>query len=171
MSRRVALGALGTDSTVVKYGLRVSRPTTDAVPAATTSATVSIDDLRFDSLTHVIGHTPVYRIYDVTVSAASVISGTSNLRHTPGTYAGTFGETLTYVPIPVLFYKDGSTLKGDFWLIHDSTVFDAYAVNQKQLGADTGYEADITKTGFTVYNWNTSQRVFRLFLLDASAVS
>ena len=171
MSRRVALGALGTDSTVVKYGLRVSRPTTDAVPAATTSATVSIDDLRFDSLTHVIGHAPIYKIYDVTVSAASVISGTSNLRHTPGTYAGTFGETLTYVPIPVLFYKDGSTLKGDFWLIHDSTVFDAYAVNQKQLGADTGYEADITKTGFTVYNWDTSQRVFRLFLLDASAVS
>ena len=171
MSRRVALGALGTDSSVVKYGLRVSRPTTDAVPAASTSATVSIDDLRFDSLSTVIGHAPIYKIYDVTVSAASVISGTSNLRHTPGTYAGTFGETLTYVPIPVLFYKDGSTLKGDFWLIHDSTVFDAYAVNQKQLGADTGYEADITKTGFTVYNWNTSQRVFRLFLLDASAVS
>ena len=45
MSRRVALGALGTDSSVVKYGLRVSRPTTDAVPAASTSATVSIDDL------------------------------------------------------------------------------------------------------------------------------
>ena len=49
MSRRVALGALGTDSSVVKYGLRVSRPTTDAVPAASTSATVSIDDLRFEN--------------------------------------------------------------------------------------------------------------------------
>ena len=179
MSRRVALGALGTDSTVVKYGLRVSRPTTDAVPAATTSATVSIDDLRFDSLTHVIGHTPVYRIYDVTVSAASVISGTGDHAHTPGSYTQAFGETLTYIPIPVLFYKDGSTLKGDFWKIHnyidgaggESEVFDAYVINNKQLGSDEGYEADVTKTNFTVYNWDTSQRAFRLFLLDASAVT
>ena len=78
MSRRVALGKLGTDSGTAKYGLRVSRPSNDAVPAASSSATVAIDQLRFDSLNHVIGHTPIYKIYDVTVSAASVISGTSN---------------------------------------------------------------------------------------------
>ena len=179
MSRRIALGALGTDSSVVKYGLRVSRPTTDAVPAASTSATVSIDDLRFDSLSTVIGHAPIYRIYDVTVDAASVISGTGDHAHTPGSFTQAFGETLTYIPIPVLFYKDGSTLKGDFWKIHnyidgaggEPEVFDAYVINNKQLGSDEGYEADVTKTNFTVYNWNTSQRVFRLFLLDASAVT
>jgi hypothetical protein len=177
MSRRVALGKLGTDSSTGKYGLRVSRPTTDAVPAASSSATVSIDDLRFDSLTHVIGHAPIYRIYDVTVAAASVIDNGDTVLyfHTPGSYTQAFGETLTYIPIPVLFYKDGSTLKGDFWKIHnydgDNGTHDWYVVSNKQLGADEGYEADVTKTNFTVYNWNTSQRVFRLFLLDASAVT
>ena len=182
MSRRVALGVLGTDSSVVKYGLRVSRPTTDAVPAASTSATVSIDDLRFDSLSTVIGHAPIYRIYDVTVAAATILdthAGSYEPFHTPGSYTQAFGETLTYIPIPVLFYKDGSTLKGDFWKIHnyidgaggETEVFDAYVINNKQLGSDEGYEADVTKTNFTVYNWNTSQRVFRLFLLDASAVT
>jgi hypothetical protein len=120
MSRRVALGKLGTDSGTAKYGLRVSRPSNDAVPAASSSATVAIDQLRFDSLNHVIGHTPIYKIYDVTVSAASVISGTSNLRHTPGTYAGTFGETLTYVPIPVVQSMDSGLVKqGMMLLIHN----------------------------------------------------
>ncbi len=173
MARRVALGHLGTSSGTAKYGLRISRPSNDACPSNPASAPVAVDQLMFDSDSTVIGHAPIYKIYDVTVSAASVISGTGSLRHNPGTYTNTsaFGETLSYVPIPVLFYKDGSTLKSDYWKIHDSTVFDSYAVNNKQLGADEGYEADVTKTGFTVYNWNTSQRTFRLFLLDASAVS
>ena len=173
MARRVVLGQLGTVSGTAKYGLRISRPSNDACPSDTASAPVAIDQLRFDSQSQVIGHAPIYKIYDVTVSAATIVSGTGDLRHNPGTYtnASAFGETLSYVPIPVLFYVDGSTLKGDYWKIHDSTVFDSYAVNNKQLGADEGYEADVTKTGFTVYNWNTSQRTFRLFLLDASAVS
>ena len=173
MARRVALGHLGTASGTAKYGLRISRDGYDACPSASSSAPVAVDQLSFDSESTVIGHAPIYKIYDVTVSAATVISGTGDLRHNPGTYtnASAFGETLSYVPIPVLFYIDGSTLKSDYWKIHDSTVFDAYAVNNKQLGADEGYEADVTKTGFTVYNWNTSQRTFRLFLLDASAVS
>ena len=64
MSRRVGLGKLGTDCGTAKYGLRVSRPSNDAVPAASSSATVAIDQLRFDSLTHVIGHAPIYRRID-----------------------------------------------------------------------------------------------------------
>ncbi len=175
MSRRVALGHLGTESGTAKYGLRVSRPSNDACPSSSSSAPVAVDQLRFDS-NNGIGNAPIYKIYDITVDAGSTASagpsGDAGTRLNPGTYTNTslYGETLTYVPIPFLFLKDGSTLKGDMWKVHDAT-FSATIVALDQLELDEGWEADVTKTGVTVYNYSTSQRTFRLFLLDPSAVS
>ena len=170
MSRRVGLGKLGSSG----YGLRVSRSGSDAVPASSSSAPVSIDNLSFDSQSHVIGHAPIYRIYDVTVSAGTV-------SHTffvaPGTYTGTFGETLSYTPIPFLFLYSGGVLEGDFWVVVSDTGDDAndtYALGAQGADmdqpAEEGWTAEVTRTGFTVRNHSSSQRTFRLFLLDASSL-
>ena len=71
MSRRVALGKLGTDSGTAKYGLRVSKTSSDAVPSASSSATVAPDNLIFDSLTPVgsMGLYKVFLIEDVPVNS------------------------------------------------------------------------------------------------------
>ena len=50
MSKRVVLGKFGTSSG--EFGLRVSKPTTDAVN--TDGTAVSINNLLFDSITSVI---------------------------------------------------------------------------------------------------------------------
>lgn len=175
MSRRVALGHLGTESGTAKYGLRVSRPSNDACPSASTSAPVAVNELRFDS-NNAIGNAPIYKIYDITVTAGSSVAagpaGDAGTIISPGTYTNTslYGETLTYVPIPFLFLIDGSTLKGDMWKVHDAT-YSGYITSVDQLGDNEGWEADVTKTGIKVYNYSTSQRTFRLFLLDPSVVS
>ena len=62
MSRRVALGKLGTDSGTAKYGLRVSKTSSDAVPSVSSSATVAPDNLIFDSLTPV-GSMGLYKVF------------------------------------------------------------------------------------------------------------
>ena len=167
MSRRVALGKLGSSG----YGLRVSRSGSDAVPASSSSAKVSIDNLSFDSESHVVGHAPIYKIYDVTVAAGTVVS---TYKVTPGTYTGSFGETLSYTPIPFLFNYSGGVLEGDFWIKVDPETFDAYACGANGMDGDQpideGWTADATRTGFTVYNHRDVQRTFRLFLLNASSL-
>ena len=68
--RRVGIGKLGEDSGTAKWGIRVSRVGHHAVPTDHDDDIVSIDELAFDSL-NPVGHFPIYRIYDVTVAAAS----------------------------------------------------------------------------------------------------
>jgi hypothetical protein len=167
MSRRVGLGKLGSSG----YGLRVSRSGSDAVPASSSSAKVSIDDLTFDSESHVVGHSPIYRIYDVTVAAGTVVDV---FKVTPGTYTGTFGETLSYTPIPFVFLYSGGVLEGDFWVKCDIATFDAVALGVAGVDmdhpGDEGWTADVTRTGFTVHNHRNVQRTFRLFLLNPSSL-
>ena len=55
MTRRIALGHLGTDSGTVKYGLRIARANNDACPLNPASAPVAVDQLMFDSESTVIG--------------------------------------------------------------------------------------------------------------------
>ena len=170
-NRRVVLGSLGTDSGTEKFGLRVSRSGADACPSASSSATVAVDELSFDSLGP-IGHFPIYKIYDVTVAAATqrtdicYYSGYTPLSyaHAANSYVGTYGETLQYVPLPFCCEKDGSTIYSDRY--QQFKWGDWHACYHFSTSVDYGGWAVVSKTGFTVYNLNLSQTVFRLFLLD-----
>ena len=108
MSRRVALGKLGTDSGTAKYGLRVSKTSSDAVPSASSSATVAPDNLIFDSLTPVgsMGLYKVFLIEDVPINSGQNVSpatGTAGYGQggTPGNTVQAFGETLGFIPLAI----------------------------------------------------------------------
>ena len=171
--RRVGIGKLGEDSGTAKWGIRVSRVGHHAVPTDHDDDIVSIDELAFDSL-NPVGHFPVYRIYDVTVDAGTArtdtvynASGTpASFAHTAGSYTGTYGETLSYVPMPYMFEIDGSTMRGDNYQRFKG--WDWAAANYFNLSVDHGGWADVTKTGFVVYNLFLTEKTYRLYLLDVS---
>jgi hypothetical protein len=174
-NRRVGIGKLGEDGGTAKWGIRVSRSGYHAVPTTHDNDIVAIDQLAFDSL-NPVGHFPIYRIYDVTVGAATARTDTvydagetpASYAHTANSYTGTYGETLSYVPIPYCCEKDGSTLYGDRY--QRLVGWDWEAADHFNLNVDYGGWADVTKTGFTVYNMNLSSTTFRLFLLDATVL-
>lgn len=167
MTKRVAIGHLGTDGTA-KYGLRVARSGYDAAPTSSSSAPVAVDNLVFDSL-NPIGFLPIYKIYDVTVSAGSYVSGTSSTQINPGTFTQSFGTTLSYIPMPFGYRKESSNtiLRSDYWL---KQFGDYLAFNNDNIGVDRGWEVDVTTTGFTVYNYEVTSRTIRVFLLNTSSV-
>ena len=108
MSRRVALGKLGTDSGTAKYGLRVSKISSDAVPSASSSATVAPDNLIFDSLTPVgsMGLYKVFLIEDVPINSGQNVSPATQTAGygqggTPGNKVQPFGETLGLIPLAI----------------------------------------------------------------------
>lgn len=167
MTKRVAIGHLGTDGTA-KYGLRVARSGYEAAPTSSSSAPVAVDNLVFDSL-NPIGFLPIYKIYDVTVSAGSYVSGSNNTQINPGSYTQSFGTTLSYIPMPFGYRKESSNtiLRSDYWLVQFG---DYLAFNNDNIGIDRGWEVDVTTTNFTVKNYSTSSQTIRVFLLNTSSV-
>lgn len=167
MSRRVVLGKLGTDGGVGQYGLRIARATYDAANADPSTATVGTAGLVFDSI-NPQEDLPLYKIYDVTVSGASTSGCTYSEYHIPGSYTQSFGETLSAPPIPLVYEKGASTLKSDYYynsLVcpqHDLSLF----IN---VHVPTGGYAEANLTHLKVYNLNTSQTTYRVFLLRGVA--
>lgn len=162
MSKRVGIGSLGTVSSVEQFGIRVAKSGYDAVPSAYTDAPVDTANLAFDSLNPVYD-LPLYRIYDVTVAAATH-SGTYTQTAVEGTYTVSYGETLSSPPIPFVCDWDGTTLSTDFFFDvfsadHDLTLFGV--TNDTPRG---GW-AEANTTHLKVYNLNNFQNTFRVFLL------
>ena len=106
MARRIGLGKLGTDSGTAKYGLRISKTSSDAVPSASSSATVAPENLIFDSLNPVgsLGLYKVFLIEDVPAITAQTngqIGGGFDQNGTPGNKVQAYGETLSFVPLAI----------------------------------------------------------------------
>jgi len=151
MSRRVALGKLGTDSGTAKYGLRVSKTSSDAVPSVSSSATVAPDNLIFDSLTPVgsMGLYKVFLIEDVPINSGQNISpATATAGYgqggTPGNKVQPFGETLGFIPLAICQEVKGS------W---DSTAGASYStsiLNGYRFPVDGGY---LDSEGFDDSGW------------------
>lgn len=166
MSKRVGIGSLGTVSSVEQFGIRVAKSGYDAVPSASTDAPVDTANLAFDSLNPVYD-LPLYRTYDVTVGAATYSGGgTGNVSptSTPNTYTVSFGETLTYPPIPFVYEWDGTDLYSEHFFDilfadHNLTFFGISNDNPR------GGYAEANSTHLKVYNLANTQTTYRVFLL------
>jgi hypothetical protein len=150
MAKRVVLGNIGgTD-----YGLRVSKPTTDAIYANGTQ--VPVDNLLFDSL-NPIGHMPLWRYYRRQVSAGTRDSTTRIV--TPGTISVSYGTTLPFAPYAYV-YKEITggvrSLYGNF-----SSEFGNYTGSRLD---DNGFQFTTTATNFAISNYETTAEWFRVFI-------
>ena len=168
MSRRVALGKLGTDSGTAKWGLRVSKTGSDAVPSASSSATVAPDNLIFDSLTPVgsMGLYKVFLIEDVPADSGEDVSpATATAGYgqggTPGSTTQAFGETLSFIPLAICQQvKAGwDTTAGSSY---STSVLNGYRSpsNGGYLDSegfdDSGWYFVTTTSQITIYNYGTS---------------
>ena len=162
MSKRVGIGSLGTVSSVEQFGIRVAKSGYDAIPTAYTDPPVDTANLAFDSLNPVYD-LPLYRIYDVTVAAATH-SGTYSPEAVEGTYTVSYGETLSSPPIPFVCDWDGTTLSTDFFY---DNLFASHNLQLFGVTNDTprGGWAEANTTHLKVYNLNNFQNTFRVFLL------
>jgi hypothetical protein len=151
MSKRIVLGNIGSGN----YGLRVSKPSTDAINADGTAATV--DNLLFDSL-NPIGHLPLWRYYRRQVSAGTRNSTT--LIVTPGTTAVSFGTTLPFAPF-AFCYKEVSG-----GVLSQYGHFSSEDAGYSGIGRvpDDGFLYTTTTTNFTISNYETTAAYFRLFI-------
>ena len=169
MSRRIALGKLGTDSGTAKYGLRVSKTGSDAVPSASSSATLATDNLIFDSL-NPVGSMGLYKVITlnnipaITEETNPVLGGGYDQGGTPGNSGndGAFGETLSFIPLAIcqrVVNSDYHTTAGAIYstAVSNGPSFGAQAGSQDSLGpSDFGFYFVTTTSKITVYNYGSS---------------
>lgn len=150
MSKRVILGNLGSGN----YGLRVSKPNTDAINNDGTA--VSVDNLLFDSL-NPIGHMPLWRYYRRQVSAGTQ-DGTTRIV-TPGTVTVNFGVTLPFVPYAYGFKEISGGVQSIYG--HFSSEDSGYTGTRVD---DDGFQYKTTTSSLTISNYETSSAYFRIFI-------
>lgn len=150
MANRVVLGNVGgTD-----YGLRVSKPTLDAINSNGTA--VSVDNLIFDSL-NPIGHLPLWRYYRRQASAATFNSATGTYSNTANTIS--FGTTLSYPPL-VYGFKEISGGMLSIYGYHNSTT-------SSQFSDEFGFTFHATTTEINWYHKSASAEWYRFFIILA----
>ena len=160
MSKRVVLGKFGTSSG--EFGLRVSKPTTDAVN--TNGTAVSVDNLLFDSL-NPTGSFGLYKIILITVPAAT--GGFSDQQRSPGTITAPFGETLGFTPLAICQkVVSGSLQTSEAFtitemLIHSNLPPAAGGTLDSGGPNDAGFIWSTSTTGITIKNYETSIVVIR----------
>ena len=167
MSRRIGLGKLGTDSSTAKYGLRISKTGSDAVPSASSSATVAPENLIFDSLTPV-GSMGLYKVFNisnvpaVTEETNPVAGGGYDQGGTPGSTAQAFGETLSFIPLAICQRVVSSDQHQTAGAVYSTSVvngpsFGAQAGSQDSQGpSDGGWYFVTTTSNITIYNYESS---------------
>jgi len=162
MSKRVLLGNLGTSGSTTLYGLRVSKSGQDAINSDGTIADVT--NLLFDSI-NPIGHLPIYKIYDVTVNAATAVANSNNKVVTPTTKTVSFGETLDYIPLTEAYEK---TTTNDFKLLQriDNSFRSGFDYTRTTVPTDEGFFVTAYDDEITVTNFYQSQKTFRVFLFQ-----
>ena len=160
MSKRVVLGKFGTSSG--EFGLRVSKPTTDAVN--TNGTAVSVDNLLFDSL-NPTGSFGLYKTILITVPAAT--GGFSDQQRSPGTITAPFGETLGFTPLAICQkVVSGSLQTSEAFtitemLIHSNLPPAAGGTLDSGGPNDAGFIWSTSTTGITIKNYETSIVVIR----------
>ena len=160
MSKRVVLGKFGTSSG--EFGLRVSKPTTDAVNSNGTA--VSIDNLLFDSL-NPTGSFGIYKVILITVPAAT--GGMSDQWRNPGTITAPFGETLGFTPLAICQkVVSGSLQTSEAFTITEMllhSILPAAGGGELDSGGpnDAGFIWTTSTTGITIKNYETSVVVIR----------
>jgi hypothetical protein len=161
MSKRVVLGNLGSSL----YGLRVSKSGTDAIN--TNGSAVDVTNLLFDSV-NPIGHLPIYRIYDVTVNAATAVSGSSGKVVTPTNKTVSFGETLTYVPLVEGYEISGTN---DYKSVQriDNSYRSGFNYSRTTVPTDEGFFCTAYDDEIIIANFYQSQKTFRIFLMQPPA--
>lgn len=161
MAKRVILGKIGTG--VNEYGLRVSKSGNDAIN--TDGTAVSIDNLAFDSL-NPIGHFPVWRIYDETAPAGTENTTTKVI--TPGEITRGFGVTLSGPPMAYPMWKQSSTRYIYGYLIRafEDANYETYGGSRQYT--DDGLQIRITSGDFTLRNYNTTSRDYRVILFKVT---
>jgi hypothetical protein len=150
MSKRVVLGNIGGTS----YGLRVSKPNTDAIYANGTQ--VPVDNLLFDSL-NPIGHMPLWRYYRRQVSAGTMNTTTRIV--TPGTTTVSFGTTLPFAPY-TYGYKE---ITGGVRSIYGNFSSEDSGYTGTRVD-DNGFQYSTTTTNLTISNYETTAAWFRIFI-------
>ena len=167
MSRRIGLGKLGTDSGTAKYGLRVSKTGSDAVPSASGSATVAPDNLIFDSLTPV-GSMGLYKVFTIsnvpaiTEATNPIYGGGYDQGGTAGNKVQSFGETLSFIPLAICQAISSSTRHQSAGAIYSTAVLNgpfggAFAGSQDSLGpSDGGFYFVTTTSNITIHNYGSS---------------
>ena len=169
MSRRVALGKLGTDSGTAKWGLRVSKTGSEAVPSASSSATVAPDNLIFDSLTPVgsMGLYKVFLIEDVPANSGQNTSPATATQGfgqggTPGNEVQPFGETLGFIPLAICQLVISGSVHGTAGATYSTSVSHGWRSPsnggyQDSEGFDDGGFYFVTTTSqITIYNYFAS---------------
>lgn len=162
MSKRVVLGNLGSSL----YGLRVSKTGSDAIN--TDGSAVDVTNLLFDSV-NPIGHLPIYKIYDVTVAAATAISGSSGKVVTPTSKTVNFGETLSYPPLVEAYHISGTNDYTSGYKIKNAYPNSLYNYSRTTCPTDAGYFVTSYDDSFVVSNYYQSQQTFRVFLMQPPA--
>lgn len=148
MADRVLFGNIDT----IEYGLLVSQSGVDVKSAA-------LNQLIFDSRNPSSAF-PIYKIYDVTVSAGTTSGG----KVVPGSFTTTHTSGgLGYIPWVLGFWKDTSTtFYSDRWLIIDS-------INgSPSTPAESGFVWEVTDTALTVKNYFTTQETFRIVIFKVN---
>lgn len=154
MSKRVIIGNLGSGN----YGLRVSKPNTDAINTDGTAA--AVDNLLFDSL-NPIGHMPLWRYYRRQVSAGTRNSTTQVV--TPGTVTVNFGTTLPFIPY-AYGYKE---ITGGVRSIYGHFAREDAGWDPSVGGTripDDGFQYSTTTTQLKIFNYETTAAYFRIFI-------
>ena len=160
MSKRVVLGKFGTSSG--EFGLRVSKPTTDAVN--TDGTAVSINNLLFDSL-NPTGSFGIYKVILITVPAAT--GGMSDQWRNPGTITAPFGETLGFTPLAICQkVVSGSLQTSEAFTITEMllhSILPPAGGGELDSGGpnDAGFIWTTSTTGITIKNYETSIVVIR----------
>jgi len=180
MSRRVALGKLGTDSGTAKYGFRVSKTGADVVPAASTSATVATSDLIFDSL-NAVGSLSIYKVFLVenvpAYSPPTSVTAITNygMGGTPGPAAPesvvqSFGETLSGIPYSIAQRVISGTQQETYRFSSSIVLNVTSGTPPAYVGsygpADTGWYTITTNSQITVYSYETSTIDVRVVLFN-----
>ena len=167
MSRRIGLGKLGTDSGTAKYGLRVSKTSSDAVPSTSSSATVAPENLIFDSL-NPVGSMGLYKVFTIsnvpaiTEETNPIGGGGYDQGGTPGSTAQAFGETLSFIPLAICQAIVSSDQQQTAGAVYSTSVingpsFGAQAGSQDSQGpSDGGWYFVTTTSNITIYNYGSS---------------
>lgn len=151
MSKRVVLGNIGGTN----YGLRVSKPGTDAIN--TDGSAVGVDNLLFDSL-NPIGHFPLWRYYRRQVAAGTRDS--TSLVVTPGTTTISFGTTLPFAPF-AFCYKE---ISGGVYSQYGHFSYEDGSYTGTGRVGDDGFQYTTTTTQAVISNFETTAAYFRLFI-------
>jgi len=176
MARRVVLGQLGTDSSVAKFGFRVSKTGANVVPTASTSATVDTSDLIFDSL-NPVGSLSIYKIFLVedvpAYSAPTSVTLNRNIGMggTPGSVVQSFGETLSGIPYSIAQRVISGTRQETYRFNETQTILNTSSGSPPAYTAsggpvDTGWYTIATNSQITIYSYETSTIDVRIALFN-----